>query len=140
VGSAWLAWSASQEHRSNDRHGVSLWLLTPQDSARILSIDTQDDIDRLFDAYSLPLRAPRTPGALGLNWPRLALDFDALHLTKAGFVAGWPLFSTWSCESTIWFRDCFREQRKLAELTWHEAFESSRAHAILDNAPDLDLP
>ena len=137
-GSAWLAYRASQEFTPPLSHGLSLWLLTPAPAARVLSLDTLSDIDHLFDAYSLPLKEPRSPGALGLNWPRLALYFDALHLTQAGFKAGYPLFSTWSCESTLWFRDCFIEKQKLAELPWSQAFDLSRAHAItLDGEVEL---
>jgi hypothetical protein len=129
-GSAWLAYRASQEFTPGPSHPLSLWLLTPDANARILTIDTPADIERLFDAYSLPLSAPRSPGSLGLNWPRLALDFDAFHLTQAGFEADYPLFSTWSCESTLWFRDCFAQKQKLLELTWAQAFDLSRAGTI----------
>ena len=137
-GSAWLAYRASQEWTPGSSHRLSLWLLTPDPLSRILNLDTEDDIKHLFDAYSLPLREPRSPGSLGLNWSSLALDFEALHLSQAGYAAGYPLFSTWSCESTIWFRDCFVAKEKLAELTWSQAFDFSRARSInLDNEVEL---
>jgi hypothetical protein len=132
-GSAWLTYCASQDFRpltSSGPSSLSLWLLTPDPAARVLSLDTQADIDRLFHTYSLVTLTPRTPGTLGLDWPRLARDFDALHLTQAGFRTGYPLFSTWSCESTIWFRDCFIAKQKLAELSWTQAFDLAAAQAL----------
>ena len=138
-GSAWLAYRARQDFRPSGQGGLSLWLLTPEDDARVLSINTPEDIERLFDAYSLPFREPRTPGALGLNWPRLALDFDALHVSQEGFEAGYPLLATWSCESTIWFCDRFAQKERLFDLDWMQAFDLSRAQAIF-LPHEIELP
>lgn len=136
-GSAWLAYCARSEFRTNAQQDLSLWLLTPAPTARVLVIDKQEDIDRLFATYSLPLTGePRSPGSLGLAWVALARDFDAFHLTQAGFVAGYPFFSTWSCESTLWFRDCFSAKQKLAVLPWAQAFDLSRSHSL---APEVGL-
>jgi len=85
-------------------HGESAYLLSPKPSS-VYSIDGIADLDGLVVQYA------RDDGTI--DWERLAQDYDAVSLTEDGLDACSQhsqsdmhslSFSTWDCESTLWFR------------------------------------
>jgi hypothetical protein len=101
---------------------LSCWLLHPSADARIAVIDKPSDLIVLGNKYGWDVSCWERP-VLGmteytgevhsLNFPALARDYDAVHLTEHGCDsletrdAGRYRLSNWHAESTCWFRWCF---------------------------------
>ncbi len=87
-------------------------VLSVSTSARVAVIDSASDLTNLIDRYPRTVRSRH-----GLDFERLAQDYDGLHLTHEGYLRtrssrrGSRLIG-WDCESTLWFRWMFRE--------WHQ--------------------
>lgn len=88
------------------------WVLDPFDYARVVVIDTREDLAGLIARY--PLDAP-PPSPRVLDWPAVRDDgFAGVHVTPraaAELRQLWPDADLWSwdCESTAWGHWCFDE-------------------------------
>ncbi len=88
------------------------WLLEPLPGARIVTIDTLEDLRKLGNRYVLA----RTSYSYFLDFEAISQDYDAMHLTEAGQVRTRLTYPDnlygWDCESTLWFRWCFSAEAK----------------------------
>lgn len=105
-GSSWTHYAASQPHfiRCDQR----TWhLLTPSPDARVFTINGRRNLDKLYQLYK------KRDGSL--HFEAMAVNYDALHLTNEGIAANYEheLVEDWSCESTVWFRWCFENVRRI---------------------------
>jgi len=130
--SEWVEWCRGENFASPDE---SNWfLLTPKEDSKLYVIDTYADLERLLAYYpwtsplakSLPRESYLLKYYTGIDFERLAQDYDGLHLTYEGnnrLHLSYPLnLNGWDAESTVWFRWCFTEVRhietpKLVETT-----------------------
>lgn len=108
--------------------GAKFWLLEPKSDVRVFTVNNMDDLIELKRRYSQEL--PELEGGKvellslwGLDFERLARDYDALHLTKNGerqtrfgLLFAQPSLWGWDCESTVWFRNVFKKIELLKEL------------------------
>ena len=118
-GGGWVQWCLSEQYDGPTWKYV--WLLDPEPAARVLVIDSYDDLARAFDRW--PHRDERYDHRDGyLAWHRIAEEFDAVHVTEEG---QWRTRLThplnlygWDCESTVWFRWAFTSAREVGERTF----------------------
>lgn len=114
---------------------IKCWLLYPSDSARIATIDTQEDLFSLGDRYGwvkcswekrmapLGLVASRPEIENALNFPAIAKDFDAIHVTEAGVELlenpeiGEHRLAFWESECCHWFKWCFDKVEEIGLLS-----------------------
>ena len=130
--SEWVEWCRGQEFDSPDE---SQWfLLTPKTDSRLYVIDCYSDLQRLIDIYNWESPISKTikrklgdPYARhyeGIDFVRLAQDYDGLHLTSNGneqLHLSHPLnMNAWDSESTVWFRWCFTKVEKIAPVIAQE--------------------
>jgi hypothetical protein len=109
-GSDWVEWCAIEDF---DAPYEKIWHVLKPLPARILVIDSLADLEAVLPKYSVKL-------ALSLRYPdfeKLATAWDAIHLTSRGQVEtrlSYPdnLYG-WDSESTLWFRWCFDEVRRV---------------------------
>jgi len=113
-GSGWVRWCVA--FRYNEPLDLYWIVLSPSTSAKVAVIDSAADLMELTDRY--PMVVGRRSG---LDFERLADDYDALHLTHEGYLRTrstrrGPRLTGWDCESTLWFRWMFTE--------WHDVQRS----------------
>ncbi len=106
----WAAISASRQVRPSSPK----WEALPQ--ARIYLIDTADDLNRLVEAFPLPLEH---------RMRRTALDWEGYGKVRSRDERGWvsedgitangerlpiyePSLSRWECSSVLWLRPTYR--------------------------------
>lgn len=118
-GSGWTAFmDADGWAPDGGQHGV--WLLDVDPQARLICIDTLQDLRDLLDRYATPAPAG-WPSALndarGIDFEALAADgFHGVHLTDDGQWATRltsPNLYGWDCESTLWLTWAFTRVRQL---------------------------
>jgi hypothetical protein len=97
-----------------------LYLLEPEDHSRIYTIDEYLDLVHLMNRYWVSPRESDPDFLMAtLDFEKMALDYDALHLSLAGQQAtqwGVHYKLIWDCESTLWFRWSFKSIQKLMVL------------------------
>ena len=109
--SAWLEWCRIETPTGDYTH---LTEIIPDASARVLVVDTQNDLIRIVDAY---------PASYGLHlsciddrypdWPALAANgWDALYLTDNGqwetrLPPHGPNLYTWDVATVFWLRPAY---------------------------------
>jgi hypothetical protein len=88
-------------------------ILIPYRDAKIYTIDSYDDLVKLFNKYQyIPNSNTYFIKPIFLDFEAISKDYDAIHLTKKG---EWetryttPNLYGWDVESTLWFRDCFEK-------------------------------
>jgi hypothetical protein len=114
---------------------IRCWILHPSQSARIATIDTKKDLFSLGDRYGwvkcswekrmapLGLVASRPEIENALNFPAIAKDYDAIHVTEAGIEllenieVGEHRLAFWEAECTCWFRWCFERVEEVGPLS-----------------------
>lgn len=122
-GSGWVQWCLGSDY-SVPRIGWESWLLTPDPTARILTIDSYQDLRRVLRSYGRrPFDfLPSWPSQLKPDFEKIVLDYDAVHLTQEGLWAThlshpYDLYG-WDCESTVWLRWAFTEVKSLGRVKW----------------------
>lgn len=107
--SDWLRWCEQED--LDDPKTIGLWMLTPKANARILRIDSYEDLQRVLSAY--PHHPyPYLPDDRVIAFDRVMADgWDGIHLTEEG---QWKTRLShpdnlygWDCESTVWLRWAF---------------------------------
>jgi hypothetical protein len=106
-GSGWVRWCVA--YRYNDPFDLHWTVLSVPKSARVTVVNSQADLEALINRYPRLLRGYR-----GLDFERLATEYDGLHLTNTGHLRtrsrrSSPALIGWDCESTLWFRWVFSE-------------------------------
>lgn len=111
-GSGWVQWCLGEEFHVPKGGRWDGVVLTPRDDARILTIDTFEDLQQANHKY--PDTSPISKITPHLDYTHIAQDYDGVHLTEEG---QWRTRLTfplslygWDCESTLWFRWCFTAQ------------------------------
>lgn len=108
-GSGWVQWCLSEDFGVPDE-GWRAWRLQPAENARIYTIASLADLQRLLAEFG---EQPRLfPGMMRYpDFEAVAREYDAVHLTDEG---QWATRLThpeslygWDCESTVWFRWAF---------------------------------
>ncbi|MCY8577537.1 hypothetical protein MOD24_16965 [Bacillus haynesii] len=99
--------------------GLNGWLLTPSPTARVYTIDSYDDLNRLFKSYELKITG--VPNIIKmLDFEKMTEDFDAIHLTTQGKTEtrlSHPFkLHTWDCECTHWFKWCFDKVEPIGKI------------------------
>lgn len=113
---------------------IKCWLLTPSPSARIANIDTAEDFFNLGHRYGwvkcswekrvapIGVVAKRPEIENALNFPAIAKDFDAIHVTEAAIERleniemGEYRLAFWEAECTCWLRWRFTQVKELGLL------------------------
>jgi len=111
--SDWLRWCLSDMPEWLPKSEDYCWVLYPSDDVKVFEIDTLDDYIKCLEKYGYlnPTTKKRE-----INFEKLQMDYDCLHLTEGGFwglryIPEYPEYQTfygWDCESTIWFRWKFK--------------------------------
>ena len=116
--SAWNEW-CHQNHWSSGDYG---YVLKPIEEATVVEVTGLADLQTLVDSYerSVPWE---THDRAVIDFDQLRRDgFDGVHLTASGQQECSSLFSEgprlqWDCESTVWFRWCFKDDiERLGEV------------------------
>lgn len=112
--SAWVRWC--REYMRSAIYGRARYALEVDPRARIYTIDSLDDLVRLYEqGYAIPF----APGVsvYSLDFERLAQLYDGLHLTARGereTRMSYPhTLYGWDVESTVWFRWVFTDVRRV---------------------------
>jgi hypothetical protein len=115
---------------------IKCWLLYPSPSARIATVDTHEDLLRLGERYGwvkcswekrmapVGLCASRPETENALNFPAIAKDYDAIHVTEAGIQRterseaelGEYRLAFWEAECTCWLSWSFEKVEELGPL------------------------
>jgi hypothetical protein len=128
LGSAWTLWCT----RENFQGPIfpNAWLLYPEPAIKVYTINTYNDLARLLAKYAIPSEYYADKdireifGRRFLDFARISMDYDAIHLTKHGEYSTRLTFPLtlygWDCESTLWFRWKFEKVERLnpLNLTW----------------------
>jgi hypothetical protein len=106
-GSGWVRWCVA--YRYNDPFDLHWTVVHVPKSARLPAISSQSDLAALIERYPRTVRGRR-----GLDFEKLASEYDGLHLTNEGYLRtrsrrSSPALIGWDCESTLWFRWVFSE-------------------------------
>jgi hypothetical protein len=101
-GSGWVRWCVA--YRYNDPFDLHWTVVHVPKSARVATISSQSDWAALIERYPCTVRGRR-----GLDFEKLAPEYDGLHLTNEGYLRtrsrrSGPALIGWDCESTLWFR------------------------------------
>jgi hypothetical protein len=101
---------------------IGRWHLPVNDDVRVFEVHRPDDWVAVVSAF--PAAVDETSEHVLPDWAAVALSFDAIHLSWAGFITtegtatamGAGLFTMlryWGSERTHWLRDCFGEPTAL---------------------------
>lgn len=118
------SWLAALEYVGE--HPVSFPLvqyeLEVSPEARIFEVDVPSAWHRLCTRYP----EQGEDGQLVPDWPAVAREWDAVHLTLGGLLTseqvrvetpqGWSEHRFWNAEQTVWLRWCFTNFTRLADL------------------------
>lgn len=115
--SGWIEWAHGENFRQYDH----AWLLEPT-PARIFVLDS-DGLEELKLRYRRADLPERWQGLRSISespdWELLARDYDALWLPqpdRGRLLFDSMLIYTFDCESTIWFRWCFKSNPRRVEI------------------------
>jgi hypothetical protein len=116
------AWAAMEKGTSDFDYPFPLtcWKLSSQDDARVYEIDGPQAWHALCAGYP----ARDNDGKLAPDWPAVAEEWDAVHLSLGGLLlaeqveveseAGWSAHWGWHAEQTVWLRWCFTSVEPMA--------------------------
>lgn len=110
---AWTDWCRDNMWDENVGSDSRFLTIAPQPSARVLLIDSLDDLRAIVDAYPNPAEPYPFVGERYPNWLALATDWDAVYLTDEGQWAtrmppfGEPNLYTWDCATVLWLRPAY---------------------------------
>jgi hypothetical protein len=113
------------------------WLLYPEDSARVVTIDSKADFLQLGNTYGWHVghweqpifggaMAARSRPVHSLNFPAMINDFDGVRVTDQALEClvskepGEYKLACWEAESTIWFRWCFTRVEPVGSASQHK--------------------
>lgn len=124
--SDWVEWCSGENFGTP--YSDNWFLLTPKSDVKLYIIDGAGDLTRLLKEYEWidPFYRNRLDErfmrrfATGIDFERLAQEYDGLHLTHRGNnqlhlnIMGDHDLNAWDVESTVWFRWCFSKVEKIA--------------------------
>lgn len=130
-GSEWVRWCMSEGFcvpKNNIWHGV---ILTPSTDANILVIDSLVDLIEIHRKYMLENEKDMPFLMEFLDYEKIAMDYDAMHLTSKGqweTRLSMPSLYGWDVESTHWFRWKFDSVER---ITWIEGDKTNEYTSII---------
>jgi hypothetical protein len=114
IGSDWVRYLKTYR----DASALDGYLIEMDPRARVYTIDTASDLERLMEAYPYdPDHVADLPREIRMlmrsfDFTKLRQDFDAVHLTKVGERQtryGRPYrLDGWDCECTLWLKWCVK--------------------------------
>jgi hypothetical protein len=117
-GGGWIQWCMGEQFGVPHDGKWDVWTLTPKPDARVLVIDTYEDLQRVY------ARWPEAKLGSGyVAWHGIGEQFDGVHLTEAGQYRtrfSDPSLYGWDCESTFWYRWAFAEIAHVGPRTFVE--------------------
>lgn len=105
-----------ENHPSQDTD--NWWVLEPEEDIRIFTVDDFEDLKELVKHYNYEVPEMVITMFALLDFEKIAEKYDGIHLTSRGQAAtrlSHPSLYGWDCESTLWFRWCFRSVVKFNE-------------------------
>jgi hypothetical protein len=110
-GSDWIRWCKS-ENFSDHFDG---FILYPKGDAKILIVDTVEDLRNIFGQYMVKDN-PMAHMMPAIDFEAISKDYDAMSITEEGqwrtrFSHPYNMYG-WDCESTVWFNWCFDKVEK----------------------------
>jgi len=118
--SEWVEWCAGENY--SNPYADTWHLLTPKSDTQLYVIDSHADLLHLLDLYPWESRATRIMREAGfarttIDFEHLSKEYDGIHLTERGNAQthlSYPHeLNSWDCESTLWFRWCFSEVKRI---------------------------
>lgn len=110
-------------------------LLDVDSNSRVFEIDSAESWYELVQRYPFPSPGAER-GSMSPDWQAVAQDWDGVHLSLMGFLAGThvPVGSgherttlwTWDGEQTRWFRDVFSSTTQVPAASHKERAQHSR--------------
>jgi hypothetical protein len=107
----------------NEQPPIAQYRMEIDPNARVYEVASPSAWHRLCVFYP----AKRESGELVPDWPRVAHDWDAVHLSLGGLLtadqvrvesaAGWTKHWAWDAEQTLWLRWCFTSAKRLPDIT-----------------------
>jgi len=133
--SDWIRWCA---YEMPEWLTGECYVLYPRKDARIYTIDSYSDLERLFRKYGI--RVVDTFAVL--DWERIAKDYDAVHLTHKGMMEthlSRPLsLYGWDCESTVWFRNVFEKVEPLPKDRRCKVLPDEKIPPLSESSPKCE--
>lgn len=111
----------------------SSYLLYPSSQAKIYTIDSYDDLALLMKKFKQTFKFhrdyPSSKKYYSLNFEKLSLYFDAIHITSKGIAEtknSTPYhMDTWDVESTLWLNfDFFDKVEYIGDINYQLKIES----------------
>ena len=125
IGSDWVQYSFKVGgFRVPDNEVWDGYLLYPKHDARIFTIDSYKDLERLMDQYRIKSKLKfanfyARRANYSIDFEKMAQDYDGIHLTRKGQILtkkSYPYnLDGWDVESTIWFRWVFDKAEPIQE-------------------------
>lgn len=126
TGSGWVQWCMSEHFKVPEDGSWESCVLTPRSDAKILVVNTYDDLLSIIEKYPDPQGLTLCGYThTAIDFEKMSLDYDAMHLTEDG---QWETRLThphslygWDCESTVWFRWVFEKVEYVGQARYEEA-------------------
>lgn len=126
-GSEWVQWCLGAEFKlQNENKTWTGVILTPDTAAKVLTVDSYEDLERIHKEYGNRQDDPVRDMFLGkyLNYEKIAEYYDAFRVTAKGeaqtrFSQPLSLYG-WDCESTHWFRWKFTDMQKIENVEFED--------------------
>jgi hypothetical protein len=127
----WVRWCLA--YRYNEPLGLRWTVLSIAKSARLAIIDSPSDLAAWIERYPRLLR-----GRHGLNFERLAEDWDGLRLTHEDYLRtrlrrSSPALTGWDCESSLRTRRL--QRRRIRSSSHHYSFGYDRLNRRVSAQP-----
>ena len=121
--SDWVDWCRGENFSDPDT--MNWWLLTPHADCKLYTIRSLKGFNRCLMEYGSPVplaqEYPSFAAKRVIDFERLALEYDGLHLTERGNQEthlSYPNnLNAWDAESTLWFRWRFTQIEKISPAT-----------------------
>ncbi len=107
----------------NEQPRFTQYRMEVDPNARVYEVASHRAWHRLCEIYP----AKGEDGQLVPNWPHVAHDWDAVHLSLGGLLTaeqvrvesavGWSRHWAWDAEQTLWLRWCFVSAKHLPDIT-----------------------
>lgn len=117
------------------------WLCKVNENTKITEIDSQEDLKDTIEHYRHPCQFgfPKdfTQDRDTIDFEKLSKDYDAIHLTEAGqwrtrLPLSGPNLYGWDAESTLHFKDNFKDCRKVDLTKFCEKAKKHEAELEVD--------
>ena len=114
--SAWVKWCIKEQPEWIK--DINFFLLIPKENVNVFIINSFDDLKYLCERFIWPKADSISDVKIfaPLDWEEIAEYYDGVMLTEKGEREtrhSYPSLYGWDCESTLWFRNVFKEIKKI---------------------------